>query len=276
MGYDPVKVLKVCTFNPVKHYQLNVGLLQKGDPADFAIIDNFNKFTIRATYIAGEKVAESGKSLIPKLPAPAPNIFYTNPIHASDLILNKTGKSIQVIQAQDGQLITRKLIVKAPNKDGAVVSDTSRDLLKMVVLNRYKITKPAIGFVNGFGLKRGAIASTVAHDSHNIIAVGTTDSEMTRAINLLTESKGGISLVEGEKKMHLPLPVAGIMSNDDGYIIAEKYQQLNIAAKKLGSLLQAPYMTLSFMALLVIPELKLSDKGLFDGTRFEFTPLFIN
>ncbi len=178
------------------------------------------------------------------------------------------------MKALDGQLITPKLIQKAKIENGLVTSDVENDILKMVVLNRYKKADPAIGFVNGFGLKKGAIASTVAHDSHNIIAVGTNDKEIVQAINLLIETKGGISLIDGDFQLHLPLPVAGIMSNDDGYKIAEIYKQLNQSVKNLGSTLHAPYMTLSFMALLVIPELKLSDKGLFDGTKFEFTSLF--
>jgi adenine deaminase len=275
-GYDPVKVLKICTYNPVKHYNLNVGLLQKGDPADFIVIDNFNDFTIKATYIEGEQVADNGKSLLKSLPASTPNKFFAIPVTEKDLEVKATGESIQVLKALDGQLITQKLITKAKIENGQVISDTENDILKMVVLNRYEASVPAIGFVNGFGLKRGAIASTVAHDSHNIIAVGTNDGEITQAINLLVETKGGISLVDGDHHLQLPLPVAGIMSNEDGYKIADTYKQLNQSAKNLGSTLHAPYMTLSFMALLVIPELKLSDKGLFDGTKFEFTSLFIN
>lgn len=275
-GYDPVKVLKICTYNPVKHYNLNVGLLQKGDPADFIVIDNFDDFTIKATYIEGEHVSDNGKSLLKSLPASTPNKFFAIPVTEKDLEVKATGESIQVLKALDGQLITQKLITKAKIENGQVISDTKNDILKMIVLNRYEASVPAIGFVNGFGLIRGAIASTVAHDSHNIIAVGTNDREISQAINLLVETKGGISLVDGDHHLQLPLPVAGIMSNEDGYKIADTYKQLNQSAKNLGSTLHAPYMTLSFMALLVIPELKLSDKGLFDGTKFEFTSLFIN
>lgn len=275
-GHDPVKVLRACTYNPVKHYNLNVGLLQKGDPADFILVDNFNDFAIKATYIDGEPVAENGKSLLQPIHTSTPNKFIADPITVNDLEVKATGESIKVLKAQDGQLITKKLIAKAKIENGLVISDTSNDILKIIVLNRYKASAPAIGFVNGFGLKRGAIASTVAHDSHNIIAVGTNDRDIAKAINLLIETKGGISLVNGERNLHLPLPVAGIMSNEDGYKIAETYSKLDKAAKNSGSTLNAPYMTLSFMALLVIPELKLSDKGLFDGTEFEFTTLFIN
>jgi len=274
LGYDPIKVLRVCTYNPINHYSLNVGLLQKGDPADFILIDNFEDFNIKQTYIDGKLVAENGKSLLMSAPTSTPNIFYANPVTEKDLEVKVEGESIQVMKALDGQLITPKLIQKAKIENGLVTSDVENDILKMVVLNRYKKADPAIGFVNGFGLKKGAIASTVAHDSHNIIAVGTNDKEIVQAINLLIETKGGISLIDGDFQLHLPLPVAGIMSNDDGYKIAEIYKQLNQSVKNLGSTLHAPYMTLSFMALLVIPELKLSDKGLFDGTKFEFTSLF--
>ncbi len=276
LGYDPIKVLKVCTYNPIQHYKLKVGLLQKGDPADIIVINNFEDFTIKATYINGKQVAENGNSLLDPGPASTPNIFSADPLTEEDLKVPVSGSSIQVINALDGQLITPKLIAKAKIENGLVINDIENDNLKIVVLNRYKSSVPAIGFVNGFGLKKGAIASTVAHDSHNIIAVGTNDQEIVKAINLLIETKGGISLIDENFKLHLPLPVAGIMSNENGYKIAETYKALNQSAKNLGSPLHAPYMTLSFMALLVIPELKLSDKGLFDGTKFEFTSLFIN
>jgi len=184
--------------------------------------------------------------------------------------------NIKVIQALDGQLITKSFLAKPKINDGFVVSDTDRDILKIVVLNRYQASKPAIAFIRGFGFKQGAIASTVAHDSHNIIAVGTDDTQIVEAINKIIKSKGGISLVEDDQSLALPLPVAGIMSNDDGYKVGELYEKINGRAKRLGSDLHAPFMTLSFMALLVIPELKLSDKGLFDGDNFQFTSLFEN
>jgi len=276
LGYDPVKVLKVCTYNPVQHYNLDVGLLQVNDPADFAIVDNLKNFNIRKTYINGELVAEKGKSFFNTDMSQTPNIFKADQIDERDLVVPANRGQIQVLQAIDGQLITKKLIVKPKIENGNVVSDVENDNLKIVVLNRYKEATPAIGFVKGFGFKRGAIASTVAHDSHNIIAVGTNDKEIVEAINTLVESKGGISLVDGDSKYLLPLPVAGIMSNEDGNKVADKYKILNIEAKNLGSKLHAPYMTLSFMALLVIPELKLSDKGLFDGIKFEFTSLLVN
>ncbi len=273
-GYDPLQVIKVCTYNPVLHYDLEVGLLRQGDPADFIIADNLTDFNILKTYINGVKVAENGKSLIKTEKEKTPNNFNAKPISETDITIKAEGNEVKVIKAMDGQLITDLIYSKTKVENGFAVSDVENDVLKIMVLNRYKDAKPALGFITNFGFKKGAIASTVAHDSHNIIAVGTNDRDLVRAVNLLIEAKGGISLVDGEKEMLLPLPVAGLMSNDNGYKVAEAYAEMSKAAKELGSKLNAPYMTLSFMALLVIPELKLSDKGLFDGERFEFTPLF--
>ena len=179
-----------------------------------------------------------------------------------------------MIKALDGQLITKSEIKEPKTENGCIISDTTRDILKMVVLNRYKLAEPAIGFISGFGFRSGAIASTVAHDCHNIIAVGTNDADLVKVINLLIETKGGISMVNGNDVHHLPLPVAGIMSNQNGEEVARLYDKINKSTKTLGTSLNAPFMTLSFMALLVIPELKLSDKGLFDGNSFSFTSLF--
>jgi adenine deaminase len=273
-GIDPLMILRICTFNPIQHYNLDVGLLQPGDPADFAVIDNFEQFNILSTYINGLEVARNGKCLFGTIPGEAPNAFEDAPIKPSDLTIIPEGDKIRVIGAFDGQLITKSLTAEARITNNQVTSDVKRDILKLVVLNRYRPSKPAVAFIHGFGLKKGAIASTVAHDSHNIIAVGTTDEAIAQAINLLVESRGGISLTDGDKNLHLPLPVGGIMTNRDGYETARLYRQLNKAAKGLGSELHAPFMTLSFMALLVIPELKLSDKGLFDGNRFEFVSCF--
>jgi adenine deaminase len=274
LGYDPIKVLKACTYNPVKHYKLEVGLLQAGDPADFAIVNNLNDFSILATYINGERVAQNGKSFLKPVLTTTPNKFNAELIRTKDLEVRAEGKHMNVIRALEGQLITEKMIAEVRSENGIIQNELEHDILKIVVLNRYSRSNPSIGFINGFGLKKGAIASTVAHDSHNIVAVGTSDEEICKAINLIITSKGGISMVNGNKIMHLPLPVAGIMSNMDGYKVAKTYKLLNREVRNLSSDLQAPFMTLSFMALLVIPELKMSDKGLFDGKKFEFTSLF--
>lgn len=273
-GYDPVTVLRAASLNPVKHYDLEVGLLQKGDPADFILVDEIDKFNVLATYINGERVGENAGTLIDSVPQKPINRFNIEKISTDDIRLAPKGKKMRVIEAEDGQLITKEFTAEAKVEGDNVVSDTDRDILKMIVLNRYEASRPAIGFVKNFMLKKGAIASTVAHDSHNIIAVGTTDEEIARAINMLIESKGGVSLVDKTNEMIVPLPVAGLMSNKNAYDVARDYDAIDTMAKSLGSRLNAPYMTLSFMALLVIPDLKLSDKGLFDGKKFEFTALF--
>jgi adenine deaminase len=274
LGYNPIKVIKACTFIPVKHYQLDVGLLQVGDQADIVIVDDFNDFSILATYINGELVAKDGVSYLKPVKVDTPNKFYASFIEQKDIEVKARSHKINVIKAIEGQLVTEKMIFHAKSENGLIQNDPGNDILKIIVLNRYSKSKPVIGFIHGFGLKKGAIASTVAHDSHNIIAIGTNDLEIVQAINILIASKGGISLVENDHVFHLPLPVSGIMSNGDGKMVAQKYKLLNREVKNLGSILHAPFMTLSFMALLVIPELKISDKGLFDGKKFEFVSLF--
>ena len=273
-GYDPVKILRSCTYNPVKHYNLDVGLLREGDNADIVIIDNFDDFNILETYINGEKVAENGNSLINSVAENAPNKFNTSEISVNDLKVLPEGEKIKIIEALEGQLVTIKSIDEPKICENNIVSNIENDVLKIVVLNRYEDAKPAIAFIKNFGLQKGAIASTVAHDSHNIVAVGVDDNDIVKAINLLVREKGGVSVADKNNYDVLPLPVAGIMSNKDAYEVANNYKMIDKKAKELGCKLNAPYMTLSFMALLVIPEIKLSDKGLFDGAKFEFTSLF--
>ncbi len=271
--YDPIAVLRACTFIPVKHYKLEVGLLQQHDAADFIIVDNLQDFNIKKTYINGVKVAENGTTFIKSVKENLPNIFKANVITAEDLKIASKSDQIKVIKALEGQLITECLIVSPKVENNYIVSDIKNDVLKIVVMNRYQQSIPAIAFIKGFQLQKGALASTVAHDSHNIIAVGTNDEDIATAINLVIQSKGGISLVNENERYHLPLAVAGLMSADDGFEVADNYDFIDKKAKEFGCKLNAPYMTLSFMALLVIPELKLSDKGLFDGNKFEFTTL---
>lgn len=272
-GYNFMDVVRACTLNPARHYNLDSGLLQTGDKADFILVDNAEDFNITATYISGKCVAKDGVSLIERVPVDPVNNF--NPLIpvAEDLKVKASGKTLKVIQAFNGQLVTSSIEVEPTVSDGYVVSDTHRDILKLVVLNRYTPQKPAVAFIKGFNLKHGAIASTVAHDSHNIIAVGTDDDSILQSIQIVIKNTGGISLYAIDENNSLSLPVAGLMSADDGYVLAEKYQQLNKAVHKAGSELDAPLMTLSFMSLLVIPDLKLSDKGLFDSTTFSFTEL---
>ena len=272
-GYDPMAVLRACTYIPVKHYQLESGLLQPGDFADFILVDSLSDFNVLQTYYKGHLIASEGISLIERVECEQPNNFHAEQLSAKDLFVEDKGKEIKVFEALDGQLITNALHAPMASVSGNIVSDTENDILKIVVLNRYKAAKPAIGFVKNFGFKKGAIASSVAHDSHNIIAVGCSDEEIAQAINEVIKAKGGVSLVSDIQTEVLSLPIAGLMSSDDAYSVAERYEYLDKAAKELGSKLNAPYMTLSFMALLVIPELKLSDLGLFDGNSFAFTDI---
>lgn len=269
-GCNPLAAIKACTLNPVKHYKLDCGLLQSGDSADFIKVKSLKDFEILETCIKGENVAEKGKSFIRHIPEQAVNKFEASKIVIAEIEVAANSSQIDVIQAFDGELLTDWLRMDAKIENDKVQSDIENDVLKLVVLNRYAKSKPAVAFIKGFGFKKGAIASSVAHDSHNIIAVGTNDADLTKAINQVIESKGGISVVYEKESHTLPLPVAGLMSDEDGYKVAGKYEQINALAKSLGSTLNAPFMTLSFMALLVIPKLKLSDKGLFDGTKFVF------
>jgi adenine deaminase len=274
-GIDVFNVLRAACINPVLHYKLPTGTAEVGDPANFIIVEDMTSFKVKQTYIKGQLVAEEGKSLIPAITESVINLFDAAFISEKDIQIkqaqypnNEEGK-IPVIEAIDGQLITNCLWAAPKVKDNFLVSDTSSDILKMVVYNRYFNAPPKMAFIKNFGFANGAIASTVAHDSHNIIAVGADDESIVKAINLVIAEKGGISCVNEANHKVLGLPVAGLMSTEDPYKVADAYTQIDIMAKSLGSKLGSPFMTLSFMALLVIPHLKLSDKGLFDGDQFK-------
>ena len=271
-GCNLWNVLRVASLNPKTHYNLPMGTLQVGETADFIIVNNLEEFTLLATYVQGSIVAKERQSLLPFCPQPAINNFHATPIKETSLKVPTQHGKIRVIKAFDGELITQEVDEEPTVIGGLVVSDTSRDILKIVVIDRYHPHSPiSIDFIEGFGLSQGAIASTIAHDSHNIIAVGVSDEAITHAINLLIETKGGIAAVYAHHHALLPLEIAGLMSQQEGWAIARAYERLDrIAKEQMHSPLQAPYMTLSFMALLVIPELKISDKGLFDGHRFTF------
>jgi adenine deaminase len=270
-GYDVFKVLQAACINPVKHYSLDVGLLRNGDSADFIVVNNLQDFNVKATYIDGIKVAENGISLIErtgKLEQEL-NSFDIGKISLKELAVAETENyELPVIECLDGQLITPKLYLAPKKLGGQWVSDVDADVLKIVVVNRYAKRPVAKAFIHRFGLKEGAIASSVAHDSHNIVAVGVDDDSILRAVNLIVQCKGGVSCVSGNNVSVLPLPIGGLMSGDDGYSVAANYTEIDRAAKSMGSTLSAPFMSLSFMALLVIPHVKLSDKGLFDGDNF--------
>jgi adenine deaminase len=273
-GIDIMQALAMATVNPIVHYGLEVGLLRRGDPADFLEVDGLESFNVLRTFIDGRLVAEHGRSLLPRHSPPLVNNFRAIRKSVAEFRVSAGGKNINVIEAIDGQLITNRLVLPPTVHDGHAVADVGRDLLKMVVVNRYQEAKPAIGFVKNFGLTRGAMASSIAHDSHNIIAVGADDEDLCSAVNLVIEHQGGIAVASGSESGILPLPIAGIMSNEDYASVARKYVEIDRAAKSLGSTLSAPFMTLSFMALPVIPSLKLCDRGLFDGVKFEFIDLF--
>ncbi|WP_242927830.1 adenine deaminase [Pontibacter vulgaris] len=273
-GHDLFHVLKAASINPVQHYKLEVGLLRQNDPADFILVDNLDDFNIEATYINGELVAEKGNTNIKYSPSEEVNNFNTEPKTAAQFAIPAADATrIRVIEAFDGQLITHESWATPKVDAGSIVSDVEQDVLKITVVNRYQNAEPAVAFIKNVGLKRGAIASSVGHDSHNIIAVGIDDESITRAVNLIIGAKGGVSAVDGELEQLLPLPVAGIMSAVDGYKVAEAYSAIDKMSKNMGSQLASPFMTLSFMALLVIPSLKLSDKGLFNGDVFQFVPV---
>lgn len=273
-GKNIFDVLRAACINPIIHYSLPVGQLREGDGADFILVKDLENFEILATFIQGQKVAENGKSLIPRIKNEVINNFSTSLKTPTDFQISASGKQVRVIEALDGQLITPEVEGKIILKNGLAESNPDQDILKITVVNRYQDAPPAIAFIKNFGLKSGAIASSVGHDSHNIIAVGMDDASICRAVNLLIEAKGGVSAVWGDQEEVLPLPVGGIMSPEDGYAVAAAYTRIDRLAKEMGSTLNSPFMTLSFMALLVIPDLKLSDKGLFDGKKFAFTAVF--
>jgi adenine deaminase len=278
MGIDVFKVLTAACLNPIHHYGLDVGQLRIGDPADFIMVEDLTHFKVLQTWINGELVAENGHSFIKAPIVEKQNHFNARPISPESLQIRAISDTVRAIKALDGELITYQETFAATVVNELAIADPSKDLLKIAVINRYGNAAPAVGFVRGFGLQQGAIASSIAHDSHNIVAVGTHDDLLCKAINAIIDAKGGIAACSKADIRLLPLPIAGLMSADDAYQVAHAYQDIDAFAKRLcaphPSPLQAPFMTLSFMALLVIPSLKMSDLGLFDGHKFEFTRVF--
>jgi adenine deaminase len=269
-GIDVFNVLQAACINPLLHYKIECGLVREGDPADFIVVEDLVRFKVLKTYIRGILVADNGQTNISSIAIEVnyPNQFNCSEITTADIQLRGDGGLVPVIQALDGQLITNRLNLPLTSVNGIIQADPSNDILKIVVVNRYFDAPPGIGFIRNMGLKEGAIASSVAHDSHNIVATGIDDESIVQAINSIIRCKGGISCVSQDEELVLPLPVAGLMSAADGYSISRQYTRIDQKVKRLGSGLSAPFMTLSFMALLVIPHLKLSDKGLFDGDAF--------
>jgi adenine deaminase len=277
-GIDVYDALRAACLVPVEHYGLDVGLLRVGDPADFIEVDSLTRFNVLRTWIDGELVAERGQTKIPRVEPKVANKFVASRLDPARLAVAAPADAaakLQVIEALDGQLITNRLPMKPRVVGGRIASDADRDILKLVVVNRYQLAPPAVAFIKNFGLRQGAMASSVAHDSHNVIAVGVDDADIAAAVNLVMEAGGGLSAacVADRVAEVLPLPVAGLMATGTCQDVGAAYSKLDKRVKAWGSPLRSPYMTLSFMALLVIPALKLSDLGLFDGGKFEFTPL---
>ncbi len=272
-GHDVFDVLRCACLNPVLHYRLPVGLLRVGDPMDAVEVADLRELRPLRTWVGGSLVAEAGRSLIERAQIRLLNRFQARKIVPSDLEVPFAGECLRVIDVRDGELLTREVHLSPHVVNGCIRPDPERDLLLLLVLNRYREAPPALAFVRGFGLRRGALASSVAHDSHNLVAVGADVESLCRAVNLLIDSGGGIAFASDDQLESLPLPVAGLMSDQEGDAVAARYSELTRRAAGLGSPLRAPFMTLSFMALLVIPELKLSDRGLFDGRTFRFTGL---
>jgi len=275
-GLDLFNLLRAATYNPIKHYKLEVGLLQLNDKADFILVNNLSEFKVIETYIEGIKVFSNGISYIKPTKVLPLNNFSRNEIEIDDIKLANEDKDIKVIIAKDGDLHTDSLIAHPFIKDNFLISDVSKDILKIVVVNRYDNSKPVVGFIKNLGMHKGAIAQSVAHDSHNIIALGVDDSDILKAINVIIKNKGGIAAVCGKEIYELPLPIAGLMSDETGELVAMKYREINHKPKEWGSPFHSPFMTLSFIALLVIPELKIGDKGMFDGQNFKLTSLFVD
>ena len=274
-GFDKYDVIKCCTVNPVKHYGLDAGLLKAGQSADFILVDDIKKMNVLETWIRGTKVYDRGTVFFNYERAKNINNFNCSAIKTEDIIIPRTSKKMLVIEAFEGELFTKKVISDTGEKHN-VESNIKKDILKIVVKDRYNNTPPSVAFIKGFGLKHGAFGSSVAHDSHNIICVGTTDEDIVSAVNEIIRLKGGLAVSSGEKISSLRLSIAGIMSDNSCEEVAEDYEALTQKVKSMGGRLSAPFMTLSFMALLVIPELKLSDKGLFDGEKFDFTSLLVD
>lgn len=271
-GFDIFDTIRSCTINPTIHYKLNTGLLRPGDPADFLITENLHSMDIKETWINGIEVYGSGRVNFEYSGSEKINKFNCSEIVKNNLKIPEIKGKMRVIEAFDGDLFTRELFqVVEPRKSSGY--DLKNDIIKIIVKDRYKDMPPAVGFIKGLGLKKGAFASSVAHDSHNIICAGTNDDDIVTAVNEIVRLKGGLAVTDGQNVKSIQLDIAGIMSNKPVVVIAEGYKMISDMVKSMGCNMSSPFMTLSFMALLVIPELKLSDKGLFDGRTFRLVPL---
>jgi adenine deaminase len=273
-GYNEFDVIRSATINPSEHYDLDAGLLRQGDYADFILVDRLEKMDVKETWIKGVKVFGNGEVLFKYEKSKPVNKFNCRPINESEILVKNRHRDIRIITAEEGELLTSEL-KGSPGTSGYVIPDLNSDILKIVVKDRYKDSAPAMGFINGFNLKNGAFASSIAHDSHNIIAIGTNDKDIVNSINEIVRLKGGLAVSNGGTIGSLQLNIGGIMTTRSCNEIAEDYNNLNQLVNSLGCTMKAPFMTLSFMALLVIPDLKIGDRGLFDVKRFKPVSLFV-
>jgi len=273
-GFNLFDVIRSATVNPSQHYKLNSGLLRTDDNADFILTDNLEKMNIIETWINGERVFSKGKVLFEYTPGRAVNKFNCSMVKEEELRVKNRGGNIRVIEANEGELLTKELVLPA-GKNEFLMTDPENDILKIVVKDRYHDSRPSVGFIKGFGLKKGAFASSIAHDSHNIISIGTNDSDIMTSINKIVSLKGGLAVSSERDTKNVQLNIGGIMSTRSCEEVAHSYGMLNELVKSYGCELKAPFMTLSFMALLVIPDLKIGDKGLFDVRKFELVSLFV-
>jgi adenine deaminase len=273
-GYNVFDVIRSATINPSIHYGLDAGLLRDGENADFILVDSLHNMNVKETWIKGQKVFSEGRALFNYKGAEAINNFNCEPVNRDSIKVKNAGGTIRVMDAVEGELLTGEFHIPAGNSE-FLEADITRDILKIVVKDRYKNSAPAVGFIRGFGLTSGAFASSIAHDSHNIIAIGTNDNDIIDCINEIVRLKGGLAISHNSSISSLELNIGGIMTTRPVEEIAEAYDKLNKLTASLGCRMMAPFMTLSFMALLVIPDLKIGDKGLFDVKKFEKVSLFV-
>ncbi len=276
-GIDPVKALKMVTLNPAEHYSLNNGNLVPGKAADMVIVDDIEKLNVKKVYIDGKLVSNNGTLNFEVNPLKLQSTFKSSPKKPDDFNLySDSPKTVRVIEIIEDQLITHKTTAHLNIQNGNLMADIENDVLKIAVVERYGNNRMTNGFIKGFNLKNGAIASSVAHDSHNIIVIGTNSTDMTKAVNSVITNNGGLSVVSNGKVTDLKLPLAGLMSDRTAKEVAKDLTILKQLVRDLGSNLSSPFMTMSFLALLVIPNLKISDKGLFDVEKFEFVNLVVD
>lgn len=275
---SPISAIEMVTVNPSTHYNLNTGAIVKGMQADYVVVDNLNDLNILKTYVAGKCVFDGENVLFDVEETEFKNTFDVSKKGFEDFEIScdEPSADVNVIRCFNGELITEAESATLETKNGFVQPDLEEDILKIAVVERYGGNSIANGFITGFNLKKGAIASSVAHDSHNIVVVGTNSEDMANAVNCLIDNEGGFAIVDGDFEDSLALPIAGLMTNEDSHEVAEKLEKLHKTAADFGCKLDSPFMTMSFMALLVIPAIKISDKGLFDCINFEFIDVIKN